>query len=328
MNRRHFIGALAATLVAAARETTAQEPTGVRHIGWLGANNIAIARRAITAFREALRERGWTEGANLVIDFKFADGRLERLPTLAAELVASNVDIIVAGSSAATRAAANASRTIPIVMAASADALGERLVPSLAQPKGNITGMTFLAGSSIAGKQFELLRQIVPSASTVAVLANPSNASHSGYVQEVTAASSRFGTKLQVLQADSVDKLDRAFVVIARDRPAALLVLTDAFFLGRRHPIVETAAKNAVAGMYSQREFVEAGGLICYGPSLADMYRRAAGHVDKILRGAKPGDLPVEQPTKFELVLNLRVAKALGLAIPQSILLGADDIIE
>jgi putative ABC transport system substrate-binding protein len=275
-----------------------------------------------------MRERGWIEGQNVFIEFRFADGQVERLPQLVNELIQLQVDVIVAASSASTRAAKAATQTIPIVMAASADALGEGFVSSLAYPRGNITGMTFLAGPEIAGKQLELLKAVAPTASRVAVLSNPSNGSHAAFVAEIATAAPRLGAQLRVLHVQSPDQIESAFLAIARDRAAALLVLTDSMFLGQGRAITERAALSKLPAMYSQREFVHAGGLASYGPSLSDMFRRSATHVDKILRGAKPSDLPVEQPTKFELVLNLRTAKALALTFPQSVLLRADEVLE
>jgi putative ABC transport system substrate-binding protein len=213
-------------------------------------------------------------------------------------------------------------------MLASADAVGEGFVASLAHPGGNITGMTFLAGPEIASKQLELLREIAPAASRVAFLMNPRNGSHAAFAAELKAAAQKLGAQLQPVRAGSRNQLDDAFAAMAEERAAALLVLTDAMFLGERRRIIELARSGVLPAMYSQREFVDAGGLASYGPSLIDMGRRAAKHVDKILQGAKPKDLAVEQPTKFELVINLKTAKALGLTVPQSLLLRADEVIQ
>jgi putative tryptophan/tyrosine transport system substrate-binding protein len=328
MNRRRFIGAVAGALSAGMRPGEAQQGEKVFRIGFLSLNSAESARDALAAFRQVLQERGWVEDKNLRVEFRFAEGDVDRLPALAAELTRLGVDIIVAGSSVATRAAKNATKTIPIVMAASADALGEGFVTSLAQPSGNITGVTFLAGTEIAGKQLELLKEVVPTATRVAVLANPSNGSHAAFARDLKVAGRTLGTQLQVVEARYPDQLDGSFAAMTRDHAGALLVLTDSMFFGQRRPIADLAARNRLPAMYSQREFVNAGGLISYGPSLSEMFRHAATHVDKILRGAKPRDLPVEQPTKFELVINLRTAKRLGLTIPQSMLLRADQIIE
>ena len=244
------------------------------------------------------------------------------------ELLRLNVDLIVAGSSASTQASKSATTTVPIVMLASADAVGEGLVASLARPGGNITGMTFLAGPEIASKQLELLREIAPAASRVAVLVNPRNGSHAGFAAELKTAARRLGAQLQTVPAASPQQLEHAFAVMTKERAAALLVLTDAMFFGERRRITELARSGALPAMYSQREYVEAGGLASYGPSLIDMARRAAKHVDKILRGTNAKDLPVEQPTKFELLLNLKTGKDLAIVIPKSVLARADEVIQ
>jgi ABC-type uncharacterized transport system substrate-binding protein len=324
--RREFLIAIGALL--AAPLTEAQQAGKVPRIGYLGQNSAELGQRQIAAFRQGLRERGWVEGQNIVIEMRFADGRVDRFPTLIAELIRLNVDVIVTSSSATTWVAKDATKSIPIVMAASANALGEGLVTSLAHPGGNITGMTFMAGPEIAGKQLQLLKEMVPAASRVAVLTNPANRSHAAFSKELKVAAQSLGVQLQVLEAPNPDQLDSAFAAMTTERVAALLVLTDSMFLGQRQRILTLAAKSRLPALYSQREFVDAGGLVSYGPSLIDMFRRAAAHVDKILRGVKPGDIPVEQPTKFELVVNLKTAKALGLTIPQSLLLRADEVIQ
>jgi len=275
-----------------------------------------------------MREHGWVEGHNFLFEIRYADGRVDRLPALVAELIGLKVDIIVATSSATTWAAKKATASIPIVMGISADALGEGLVANLAHPGGNITGMTYLVGPEIAGKHLELLKTLVPTASRIAVLANPVNRSHANLTRELKAAAGAFGVQLQVFEAQAPGEIDAAFAAMTRDRAAALLVLTDSVFVGHHVRVTDLAARNRMPTMYYQREFVEAGGLISYGASLLDMYRRAATHVDKILKGANPADLPIEQPTTFELVINLKTAKALGLSIPQSLLLRADEVIK
>ena len=324
MDRRTFIGAVAGALLAAPLATEAQQAGKVPRIGYLSLNSAEASPHVHAAFRQGLRERGWIEGQNILIEYRFAGGKVDQLPTLVAELIRLNVDIIVTTSSTTTRAAKDAAKTIPIVMALSANAVGEGFVTSLAHPSGNITGMTFLVGPEIAGKHLELLKEVAPAASRVAVLTNPTNGSHPALTRELQVAARALGVQLQVLEARSPEQFDDAFAAMTRERAAALLVLTDAMFHGQRRRIVDLAA----AAMYHQREFVDAGGLISYGASVSDLLRRAATHVDKILKGAKPGDLPVEQPTKFELVINLKSAKALGLTIPQSLLLRADEVLE
>jgi putative ABC transport system substrate-binding protein len=328
MDRRIFVGAVAGALLASPLAIEAQQAGRVPRRGYLVQNNAETSQGPLGAFREGLREHGWVEGQNIVLDLRFAEGKVDRLPVLVAELIQLKVDIIVTGSSAATWAAKDATKTIPIVMAASANALGEGLVTSLAHPSGNITGMTFLAGPEIAGKQLQLLKEMSPAASRVAVLTNPTNRSHAAFARELKVAARSLGAQLQVVEAPNPDQLDSAFAAMTRERAAALLVLTDSMFVGQRRRVADLAARSRLPALYSQKEFVDAGGLVSYGPSLSDMFRRAATHVDKVLRGAKPGDIPVEQPTKFELVINLKTARALGITIPQSLLLRANEVIQ
>ena len=328
MNRRTFVGAVASALLTMPLATEAQHSGGVPRIGYLVVNRAEVSRGPLAAFRQGLRERGWIEGQNIVIEVRYAEGHVDQLPALVAELIGLKVDIIVTTSSSTTWAAKDATRSIPIVMGVSADALGEGLVTSLARPGGNITGMTYLIGPEIAGKHLELLKAVAPAASRVAVLANPANRSHANLTRELRAAARTLAVQLQVFDAGSPDQIDSSFAAMTRERAAALLVLTDSVFVGQRRRIVDLAARSKLPAMYYQREFVDAGGLISYGASLSDIYRHAATHVDKILKGAKPGDLPIEQPTKFELVINLKTAKSLGLTIPQSVLARADEVIQ
>ena len=297
-------------------------------IGYLASNSAAASQYNVSALRQGLRERGWVDGQNVIIELRFADGNVDRLPVLVAELIDLKVDILVAGSSVATWAAKDATKIIPIVMVASGDPVGERLVTSLARPSGNVTGMAYLTGPEIAGKQLELLMQVAPAASRIAVLTNPTNRSHAVFVKELRVAARSRGAQLQVLEARSPDQIDGVFAAMTKERAAALLILADGMLFGQRQRLADLAVVSRLPALDSLKEFVDAGGLISYGPSLADMFRRAATSVDKILKGAKPGDLPVEQPTKFELVINLKTAKALGLAIPQSLLLRADEVIQ
>ena len=328
MDRRTFIGVVPGILLTLPLAIQAQQAGKVPRIGYLGQNSAELGQPQLAAFRQGLRERGWVEGQNIDIEVRFAEGKVDQLPALVSELIHLKVDIIVTGSSATTWAAKNATQSIPIVMAASANALGEGLVSSLARPGGNITGMTFLAGPEIAGKQLQLLKEMDPSVTRVAVLTNPTNRSHAGFAKELYVATQELGAQLQVLQASNPDALDIAFAAMARERAAALLVLTDSVFVGQRRRIVDLALRSRLPALYSQREFVDDGGLISYGPSLSDMFRRSATLVDKLLRGARPGDIPVEQPTKFELVINLKTAKALGIAVPPSLSLRADEVIQ
>lgn len=328
MERRTFVRVVTGALLASPLAVAAQLPGSARRIGYLNLNSAVGSQHTYAAFRQGLRERGWVEGQNVVIEARYADGVSDRLRGLVAELIHLKVDVIVTTSSAATWAARDATKSIPIVMAVSADAVGEGLVASLAQPGGNITGMTFLVGPEVAGKQLELLKEVAPAASRVAVLTNPTNKSHAMLTRELKAAARSFGVQLQVVEAPSPDRLDGAFAAMTNERATALVVSTDAMFVGQRQRITDLAAKSRLPAIYYQREFVDAGGLISYGASLSDTNRRSAAHVDKVLRGAKPGDIPIEQPTKFELVVNLKTARALGLAIPQSLLLRADEVIQ
>ncbi len=328
MDRRTFVGAVAAALFTSPLAVEAQQAGRIPRIGYLGQNSAESGAHLLVAFRQALGERGWVEGQNIHIEFRYADGKVDRLPALVAELIRLKVDVIVTGSSGTTWAAKDATKSIPIVMAASADALGEGLVTSLAHPGGNITGMTFLAGPEIAGKQLQLLKEVAPATSRVVVLANPTNRAHAGFARVLKATARSLGAQFQFLEAQDPDQIDSAFIAMKREGAAVLLVLTDSVFLGERRRIVDLAARSRLPALYSQREFVDAGGLVSYGPNLLDMFRRAAVPVDKILRGAKPADIPVEQPTKFDLVINLKTAKALGLTIPQSTLLRADEVIQ
>jgi putative ABC transport system substrate-binding protein len=326
--RRLLIRTAAAALIAVPIGIAAQQPGNVPRIGFLGFNTATIAHPTIAAFRQGLLERGWIDGRNIVVEVRLADGKAERLSALAAELVDLKVAVIVAASSASTRAAIDATRTIPIVMAASANAVGEGFISSLARPGGNVTGMTFLGGPEIAGKQLELLKEITPSASRIAVLANPGNLSHTVYLKEIATAAQKLGVRTQTVEARSPDQLERAFAGIVTERASSVLVLTDSMFLGQRQKIVNLAAGSKLPALYSQREFVDDGGLVAYGPNLADMFRRSAFHVDKILKGAVPSSLAVEQPIKFELVVNLKTAKTLALALQHTLLLRADEVIE
>ena len=323
--RRDFL-LVAVALAAAPLAAEAQQAARLPRIGYLAFNTEVIGRDILIAFRQTMRELGWVDGQNIIIETRFANGEVDRLPTLVDQLLQLKVDILVVGSSATTRAGKSATTSIPIVMLASADAVGEGFVASLARPGRNITGMTLLAGPEIAIKQLELLREIAPTATRVAILMNPRNGSHAAFAAELKTAARTLGTQLQPVQAGSPNQLDDAFAAMAKERATALLVLSDAMFLGERRRIADLARGGALPAMYSQREFIDTGGLVSYGPSLIDMSRRGARQVDKILRGAEPKGIPVEQPTKFDLVINLKTAKDLGLTIPQSLLARADEV--
>jgi ABC-type uncharacterized transport system substrate-binding protein len=329
MDRRAFLGTLAGGLLAAPRSAGAQQAAKVYRLGYLAGGSSDISRVTVDAFRQGLRELGWVEGQNIVIDYRFADGSLDRLPDLAAELVRLKVDIIVAAPLPPAAAAKNATGTIPIVMiGAGADPVGQGLVASLARPGGNVTGLSYGVGQGIFGKQLALLKEAVPKVRRVAVLWNPAIPTLAFAIGEVKVAARSLGLQLQLLEARRPNDFDSAFAAMARERAGALLVITDSVFSTHRIRLVGLAAKSRLPAIYTNRQPVEVGGLMSYGPSFSDLWRRGAGYVDKILKGAKPADLPVEQPTTFELVINLKTAKALGLTVPLSLLGRADEVIQ
>jgi putative ABC transport system substrate-binding protein len=309
----------------------AQQAAKIARIGYLGPNPAASAAPHLPeAFLQGLRDLGYVEGRNVVIEYRSAEGKYERLPALAADLVALKVDVIVVTSTPAALAAKQATRTIPIVLAWAGDPVGSGLVTSLARPGGNVTGLSVLL-PELVGKRLELLTQAVPGVSRVAALWHPGDYAErtdKDMLKEADVAARALGVRLQVVEARGPEDFDRAFSDMTRARADAVTVQsTNVFFIERRR-LVDLAAMNRLPAMYLTREFVDAGGLMSYGPNVADLFRRAATYVDKILKGAKPADLPVEQPTKFELVINLKTAKALGLTIPQSVLARADQVVE
>lgn len=319
---------LALSLSLAPFAAKAQQAEKVYRVGYLGAGSALSNPRVLEAFRHGLHERGWVERQNIVIEYRWADGRFDRLRDLAAELVRLNVDVIAAAPAPAALAAKSATRTIPIVFIAVSDPVGQGLVPSLAHPGGNVTGLTYAVGSEIFGKDLELLKEMVPRVRRVAVLTNPANPSYPRTVSSVKAAARSLGLQLLLLGARGPEELDAVFTTMARERAGALFVVTDSAFIPHRARIVDLAAKNRLPSIFAQREDAEAGGLMSYGPDLSDLFRRAATYVDKILQGTMPSDLPIEQPTKFNLVINLKTAKALELTVPESLLLRADQVIE
>jgi len=327
-SRREFIGTLAGGLLATPLAAEAQQAAKVARIGFLAAN-LSASPHLREAFLQGLRDLGYVEGRNVVIEYRSAEGKLERLPALAAELVALKADVIVAGSAPAALAAKQATRTLPIVFAAVADPVTSGLVTSLARPGGNVTGLSILA-PELVGKCLEQLTQAVPGISRVAVLWHPGafgERTEKDMLKEAEVAARTLGVRLQFVETRGPADIDRAFSDMTRERAGALTVLSSTMFLGERSRLVDLAAKNRLPAVYAWREAVDAGGLMSYGANLADLFRRAATYVDRILKGAKPGDLPVEQPTKFELVINLKTAKALGLTIPPSLLQRADQVI-
>jgi putative ABC transport system substrate-binding protein len=283
--------------------------------------------RRFEAFRQGLRQLGYVEGQNIAIESRWAEGNYDRYPALAADLIRVKANVIVAVGGAAAQAAQQATKTIPIVMSVVLDPVGSRLVTSLARPEGNITGLSIM-GPDIVGKQFQVLKEVVPKVSRVALLWNPANPGSAPQLREAEAAARAFRMQLQVLEARGPQEIDSAFAAIARERAGALVILADAMFTNQRKQIAELAMKRRLPSVYGVREYADAGGLIVYSVDPVDLEGRAAIYVDKILKGAKPTDLPIEQPSKFELVINLKTSKALGLTIPPSLLQRADRVIE
>ena len=305
---------------------TAQQPTKIPRIGFLSASSPAALSARIEAFRQGLRELGYVEGKNIVIEWRSAEGKLDRLPALAAELVRLKVDIIVTAGPSLTHAAKEATSTIPIVMTFDPDPVGSGFVASLARPGGNITGLSTLS-PEISGKQLEVLKETVPKLSRVAVLGNSTSPGNAQALREMELAAGAFKAKLQYLDVLDPKDIETAFRAASKGRAEVILVLPSPVLTSQRTQIVDLAVKNRLPAIYWRSDFVEAGGLMSYGTSQNDLDRRAATYVDKILKGTKPADLPVEQPTKFELVVNLKTAKQIGLTVPQKVLARADRVI-
>ena len=330
MERRRFIEVIAGGLVAAPLAAEAQQAVKIARIGFLTPNMAASPPHVREAFLQGLRDLGYVEGRNVVIEYRDAEGKSERFPALAAELVALKVDVIVAPGTPAALAAKQATRTLPIVFPIAGDPVTSGLVTSLARPGGNVTGLSIL-DPDLVGKCLEQLKQAVPGVSGVAVLWQPGGLGErtdKDMLKGAEVAARALGVRLQFVEARGPADIDRAFSEMTRARAGALTVLPSTMFLHERRRLVDLAARNRLPAVYPWREAVDAGGLMAYGANIADLFRRAATYVDKILKGAKPADLPVEQPTKFELVINLKTAKALGLTIPQSVLGRADQVIE
>ena len=330
MRRREFITFLGGLAAAWPITGRAQQAAKVARIGYLS-TNLASSPHHHEAFRQGLRDLGYVEGRNVVIEYRDAEGKVERHPALAAELVALKVDVIVvAGSTLAAQTAKQATSTLPIVFIAVGDPVGSGLVTSLARPGGNVTGLSNI-GPELVGKCLELLKQAVPGVDRVAVLWVPGalgERTDKDMLKGAEVAGRALGVQLQFVDARGLENFDRAFSDMTSARAGGLTVLPSARLLREHRRLVDLAAKNRLPAVYTSREFVDAGGLMAYGANLADLYRRAATYVDKVLKGAKPADLPVEQPTKFELVINLKTAKALGLDIPPTLLTRADEVIE
>ncbi|MGH7824588.1 MAG: ABC transporter substrate-binding protein [Candidatus Binatia bacterium] len=305
----------------------AQQPKKVWRIGILYSVTPASVAARAKAFRQGLRELGYVEGKNIVIESRFADGKLDRVPSLAAELVRLNVDVIVTSGPSPTRATKEATTTIPIVMARDLDPVGNGFVASLARPGGNITGLSMLA-PEISGKQLELLKETLPRLSGVAIVASSTTPGNAQTIREIEIAAEAFGVKPQYLNVARLEDLETAFRAAVNGRVDAVLVLGSAIYASHRKRVTETALRNRLPTIYRNAEYVNDGGLMAYGVNLVDLDRRAASYVDKILKGAKPADLPVEQPTKFELVINLKTAKQISLTIPPNLLARADRVIK
>ncbi len=325
MDRRTFIGCVAGVLLTVPLGAFAQQQGKVWRVGMLETIPAAMNAANLDAFRQGLRELGYVEGRSFIIEYRSADGRGERFADLAAELVALKVDLLVTRGASATVAAKNATRTIPVVMTA----IGEPLlvVPSLAHPGGNVTGMSSVT-VDIEAKRFGLLRELLPGIARIAALYNMSSPTNPSQWKEIETAAQSQGVQAQLLDVRKPEDLEPAFAAASTQRADGIVVGQDGLFQANRKLVAELAAKHRLPAIYRSMEFIEAGGLMAYGPSYPDLYRHAATYVDKILKGAKPADLPVEQPTKFHLVINLKASKALGLTIPQSLLLRADEVIQ
>jgi len=324
---KRLLGLVTLLLTAAGTFAEAQQPAKVPRIGILfGASSAANAGRG-EAFRQGLRELGYIEGKNIVIEDRYADGKLDRLPALTAELLRLNMDVVVTAGPAVTRPVKEATNTIPIVMAFDSDPVGSGFVASLARPGGNITGLSSLS-PELTGKRLELLKETVPKLLRVAVLGNPANTATALNFKEAEVAARAYGLQVQSLEVRGPHDLDSVFSSMIKWRADALLPLGDSIVVFHRERIVNFAAKNRLPSMYGDKAWVEAGGLMSYGPDILDSFRRAATYVDKILKGTKPADLPVEQPTKFEFIINLKAAKQIGLSIPPNVLVRADRVIK
>jgi putative ABC transport system substrate-binding protein len=313
-------------LFAVAIIAEAQQPTKVPRIGYLSSASPSAGSSRIEAFRQGLRELGYVEGKSLVVEWRYAEGKLDRLPALAAELVRLKVDIIVSASPPVTGAAKDATVTIPIVMAHDPDPVGNGFVASLARPGGNITGLASLA-PELSGKRLELLREIIPRLARVAVLTYSTEPGYAQVLREIELAAGAFKVQLQLVDVLDPKDIETSFRTTTKGRADAILMMNSPVFIAHRKQVANLAVKNRLPAMYYSTEFVEDGGLMSNGVSFTDLYRRAPTYVDKLLKGAKPADLPVEQPKKFEFTINLKAAKQIGLTIPPNVLARADKVI-
>ena len=324
MKRREFI-----TLVggAAAWPLTARAQSKIPRIGFMGNSTAALEANLLDAFREGLRELGYEDGRNIIIEYRWADGKYDHFPVLVAELIAAKVDAIVTAGTPAALAVKKATTTVPLVMVAVGDPIGTGLVPSLARPGGNLTGLSSIA-PDLEGKRLQLLREVTPALSHVAMFINSLNPFHVSSMKQARDAAQTMGIKLQLHDIRKSEDLDDAFAAIRKERPDALLILADRVFLHNRERIMDFANEQRLPNVNAYKELVEVGGLMSYGPSYEDMHKRAAIYVDKILKGAKPADLPIEQPSKFTFIVNLKAAKTLGVTVPSQLLGLADQLIE
>jgi putative ABC transport system substrate-binding protein len=323
--RRRLTIALGGILVAPL--VSLAQPKKVHRVGFLGNSTAALEANLLGPFREGLREHGYIEGQNIHIEYRWAEGKYERFPALIGELIAAKVDVIVTAGTPATLAVKKATTSVPLIMIAVGDPVGTGIVPSLSRPGGNITGLTSIA-HELEGKRLELLKEVFPGVSYVAVLWNSASPVQVIQQDRVRAAAPALGITIFSYGVRTGEALDEAFAAIAKERPGAFLVLADRLFLHHRTRIMNFGTRHRLPGVYAYRELVEAGGLMSYGPSYAGMHRRAAYFVDRILRGTRPSDLPVEQPGSFDLVINLKVAAALGVTIPPAVLLRASEVIQ
>ena len=326
-NRRKLIVALGASVLAAPLRIRAQQAKKSVVVGFLGTQDQLSAQTVVAAFKQGLQELGYVEGKNLTLHLRFADGKFERVPGLAAELVNLKADVILSGGTVTTSALQKATGTIPIVMANTFDPVGNGLVKTLARPGGNITGLSSL-GDDIGGKHLEMLLSVAPKLSRVAVLLNPGNQSNPLVLKSIQSAALKTSAKILPLEARTAPEIENAFSAMTQGKAGAVIVARDGFFIRQARPIAELALKNRLPSISERANYAEGGGLMSYGVNQGEQFRRAAAYVDKIFKGAKPADLPVEQPTKFELVINRKTAKALGLTIPQALLISADKVIE
>jgi len=325
MTRKIFVWFLTTWLLTTV-SARAQQPAKIPRIGYLSGSSISVLADRIEAFRQGLRELGYVEGKNLVIEWRSAEGKIDRVPELAAELVRLKLDVIVSPGPAVTRPLKEATSTIPIVMASDTDPVGSGFIASLARPGGNITGLASLA-PEVGGKQLELLKEISPKISRVAVIGNSANPGDAQALRETVLAAGSFEVYLRYLDILDPKDIETAFRAAAKGRADALMVLGNPILNAHRKQIVDLAVKQRLPATYTRPEFIEAGGLMYYGTNYNDLYRRAATYVDKILKGAKPADLPVEQPKKFEFTVNLKAAKQIGLTVPPNVLARADRVI-